>query len=84
MQKGNYQRPADAHFTCQSFLTAYPKGVSSFSMPHVRMRALHREVPDVRVPPPNQPKTIHREQNLLMHEHCQTVQIQAMILSKHP
>lgn len=44
MQKGNYQQAADAHFTCQSFLTAYPKGVSYFSMPHVRMTALSREV----------------------------------------
>lgn len=52
-------------------------------MPHLRMRALHREVPDVHVPPPNQPETTHHEQDLLMHEHYQDVQIQAMILSKH-
>lgn len=67
MQKSDYQRAVDAYFTCQSFLKAYPKGASYFSMPHTRMRALSREVLDVHVRPPNQPKTMHHEQNLLMH-----------------
>lgn len=61
------------------FSNSIPKRVSDFSTPCTRVRALPKCVHTFAQSTPDDPP-----QAKPIHEHCENVQVQAMILNKHP
>lgn len=78
VQKSNHQTAADAHFTFQSSRTAFSKGWVT-SAHHSQGKGLSLNVSILHTMSPDAPPRAKPTR-----DHCQNVQIQAMILNKHP